>query len=384
MKRIVSFKIPGELVMGTGSIKQLSALTARFGRHALLVTDPGVIKAGLLEIVQDVLGEADVKTDVFAGVEPDPKMQIVHECADRIRSSSPDVIIGLGGGSAMDIAKTSSIVAKCGGAIENYLGIDNIPAKGFPTILIPTTAGTGSEVTPVAVLTDEVNNLKKGVVSDFLYADVALVDPNLTVSVPPHVTAYTGMDTLTHAIEAYTNKYAIALTDTLALRAVSLVGEHLRKAVMCGDAMPSREGMALASTYGGMCLGCVNTAAVHALAYPLGGTFHVPHGIANSLLLPYVMEYNLPGSIEKYVSIALALGEHVEGLSRREAAAKAVRAVRTLAEDIGIPLTLGGLNIPRKDIPAMAKAALKVTRLLRNNPRPVTEKDACEIYERAY
>lgn len=384
VKRIVSFRIPSELVMGAGSINRIASVTSQYGTRGIIVTDPGVVKAGVLDTVKTELNTEATTLKVFDGVQPDPKMEIVQECAEYINSYQTEYVIGLGGGSALDIAKVASIVARHGGEIDDYIGIDKTPGRGYPTILIPTTAGTGSEVTPVAVLTDEANNLKKGVVSDHLYADAALVDPHLTLSVPPIVTAYTGIDTLTHAIEAYTNKYSIPFVDTFALQSVHLVGKHLRRAVMCGDDISAREGMALASTYGGMCLGCVNTAAVHALAYPLGGTFHVPHGIANSLLLPYVMEFNLPSCIEKYVSIAQALGETTEGLSVREAADKAVRAVRSLAEDTRIPLSLSSLNIPKKEIPAMAKAALQVTRLLRNNPRQVTEEDVQDIYEAAY
>ncbi|MDR2788908.1 MAG: iron-containing alcohol dehydrogenase, partial [Candidatus Accumulibacter sp.] len=225
---------------------------------------------------------------------------------------------------------------------------------------------------------------KKGIVSEYLYPAAAIVDPELMVSAPPAVTAYTGMDALTHAIEAYTNRFAVAFVDALALEAIRQTGRHLRRAVACGIDLDARSGMARAATLGGMCLGSVNTAAVHALAYPLGGTFNVPHGLANTVLLPAVMEFNLPANLDKYAAIAEALGEETRGLSRREAALLAIKAVKELSADVGIPQGMRYLGIPQDAIPKMAEGAMEVTRLMNNNPRTITVKDVRQIYENAY
>jgi alcohol dehydrogenase class IV len=234
------------------------------------------------------------------------------------------------------------------------------------------------------VLSDIREHLKKGIVSEKLIPDLALVDPLLSIGLPAHVTAFTGIDALTHAIEAYTNKFAQPFIDTFALEAVRLVGANLRRAVACGEDVSAREKMALASLYGGLCLGPVNTAAVHALAYPLGGTFNVPHGVANALLLPYVMEFNLMADLPKYAAIAAALGERTEGMSLRDAAESSVGAVRRLSSDIRIASRLRDLDIPESAIDGMAEGALKVTRLLGNNPRNVMLADIKSIYRAAY
>ncbi len=384
MNRVYEFSLPQKLIMGVGATSEAGQMARCLGSKALIVSDPGIVAAGLTEKVQQLLNSAKMPSELFDGVEPEPSKEIGDTCADRVRSCGADVLIGLGGGSSLDVAKTAAIVARHGGPAEKYLGIAKVPGRGLPTLLMPTTSGTGSEVTPIAVLTDAQENLKKAIVSENLYANAAIVDPELTVTAPPSVTASTGLDTLTHAIEAYTNRFALPFVDTLALQAITLVGRHLRRAVMCGEDIGARAGMSLASTYGGMCLGPVNTAAVHALAYPLGGTYHVSHGVANSLLLPYVMEFNLPACLERYSQIAAALGERVDHLSCRDAARRAVDTVRELAEDVGVPLQIRDLDVPKTAIPDMAKAALEVTRLLKNNPRRLTEADAQRIYEEAY
>ena len=382
---LLHFRMSGRLIMGLGALEELPEAVTRLGAgQGLVVTDAGIVEAGILDEVTETLEEAGLPTATFEEVESDPRIEIVGLAARAATEAKADVIIGLGGGSSMDIAKMAAIVARHGGDARDYLGIGNTPGRGLPTVLIPTTAGTGSEVTPIAVLSDTQDHLKKGVVSDHLYADVALVDPWLAVGCPTHVTAFTGMDALTHAIEAYTNKYNQPFVDTLAVEAIRLVSANLRRAVACGDDVDARSAMALASLYGGMCLGPVNTAAVHALAYPLGGIFGVPHGVANSLLLPYVMEFNLIADLERYADIADALGERTADLSMRDAAARSVQAVRRLADDVGIAAHMRALDIPESAIDEMAEGAMKVTRLLNNNPRTMTLEDAKSIYRAAW
>ena len=385
MNRLLDFQMSGRLIMGLGALYELPAAVRRLeGSKALIVTDPGLVKAGVAGRVGEVLAGGGIEYAVFDGVEPDPRIEIVDACLGAARDSRCDVLIGLGGGSSLDIAKMVSILLTNGGQATDYVGIGRVPKRGQAKILIPTTAGTGSEVTPIAVLSDKAEHLKKGVVSEHLYADVALIDPELTVGLPPRITAYTGMDALTHAIEAYTNKYAQPFIDTFALEAIRLIGENLRRAVACGEDVTARYNMSLGSLYGGLCLGSVNTAAVHALAYPLGGTYDVPHGIANALLLPYVMRFNMISDMTKFANIAIALGEVTDGLSLREAAELAVEAVEQLCIDIGIVRRMRDLGIPEDAIDEMAEGAMKVTRLLVNNPRALRIEDVRDIYRAAW
>jgi alcohol dehydrogenase class IV len=385
MDRVLDMSMSGRLLFGRGALAGLPVALGRIGIHrALIVTDRGLVRTGIPDEVASLLDAAGVAHATFDGVEPDPRLAIVDLCLAAARASDCDGLIGLGGGSALDIAKVTSIMLTNAGTAADYVGIDRIPVPGLPKVLIPTTAGTGSEVSAIAILSDTQAHLKKGIVSPRLYADLALVDPALTVSLPPHITAYTGIDALTHAIEAYTNRFAHPLIDTLALKAIALIGEYLPRAVARGDDSEARTNMALASTLGGMCLGPVNTAAVHALAYPLGGLFNIPHGIANSLLLPYVMRYNLISSMSRFGQIAGALGVQVAGMAVRPAAEMAIDSVERLCRDIGIVSRMRDLGVPEGAIDPMAEAAMQVTRLLGNNPRVMTLEATREIYRQAY
>jgi alcohol dehydrogenase class IV len=385
MPRLLDFRMSGRLLFGAGALAQLPTAVKSLGAtRALIVTDPGLVKAGLHQRVVQVLDAAGVAHATYDQVEPDPRIAIATACLAALRASGADVLIGLGGGSALDIAKVAAVLATNGGEVKPLIGVDQVPKAGLPVIAIPTTAGTGSEVTPIAVLSDSDAHLKKGIVSPHLYPAVALVDPELALGLPARVTAFTGMDALTHAIEAYTNRFAQPFVDTFALEAVRLAATHLRRAVHVGSDIEARTGMALCSLYGGMCLGPVNTAAVHALAYPLGGTFNVPHGVANSLLLPHVMAANLPADLAKYARIAEALGERIAGLSPSEAAARSVVAVQQLAADVGIVTRMRDLGIPESALDGMADAAMQVTRLLGNNPRVLGRDDVRRIYQNAF
>jgi alcohol dehydrogenase class IV len=248
---------------------------------------------------------------------------------------------------------------------------------------MPTTAGTGSEVSPNAILLDERDKLKKGIVSPYLIADVAYVDPQLTITVPAKITAETGMDALTHCIEAYTNKFAHPAIDMYALMGIKLIAGHLLRAVKDGNDLEAREALLLGSLYGGLCLGPVNTAAVHALSYPLGGEFHISHGLSNAILLPSVMKFNRSANLKKYAEVAIACGAP-QGANDDETAQNGVDFITQLSKDCGIPTKLTEIGIPSEAVDHMAKAAMDVQRLLKNNPRPVTEADAKAIYESLY
>ena len=261
--------------------------------------------------------------------------------------------------------------------------VGNIKKREVKLITVSTTSGTGSEVTPIAVLTDLEAKLKKGVVSTHIVPDVAIVDPELTLSVPKEVTAATGMDAMTHCIEAYTNRHSHPIIDNIALEGIRLLAGNIETAVKNGNDIESRTAMALGSLYGGLCLGPVNTAAVHALAYPLGGTFKISHGVANSVLLPFVMSFNLPNCIEKYANIAKVIGIPFSD-TMREVAKNGILKIRAISERCGIPSSIRELGIPENAIDEMSEAAMKVTRLLANNPREIGLKDAEMIYKNAF
>ena len=382
---VLHFQMSRELIFGDGCVKELPKMLRKLSsKRPFIVTDPGLVKAGTSSRIAEQLQGAGWKCALYEKVASDPRIEVALDCLEAAKAFECDLCIGLGGGSSLDIAKVVAMLLRNHGDLSDYLGIDRIPQRGVPTLMIPTTAGTGSEVTPIAILSDTRERLKKGIVSDHLYPDVALIDPELTRSVPSNVTAYTGLDALTHAIEAYTNKFSQPFINTFALESIRLIGEYLRVAVEDGNDATARYHMSLASLYGGLCLGTVNTAAVHALAYPLGGMFDVPHGMANALLLPHVMEFNTLRSVEKYANVARALGMEGSDISLTEAARASSAIVRELAEELDVPLQLRNLNIPESAIEEMAKGALKVTRLLNNNPREVSLKDAVMIYTQAY
>ncbi|KUK13632.1 MAG: alcohol dehydrogenase [bacterium] len=380
-----NFNVPSTIVFGVDTVNQTGQYVRKLnGKRAFVITDPGVAKAGILEKVLRVLREDGIEAGYYDGVIPEPPENIVAEIVDKVKDGGYEVIIGLGGGSSMDTAKVVSVLVTNGGTIRDYLGIDKIPKPGLPKIMIPTTAGTGSEVTQVAIFTLVDEKVKKGVVSSYLLADVAIVDPALTYNLPPEITAATGMDALIHAIESYIARKANKFTEGLSLMAMELIARNIRTAVTDGSNTEARYNMSLGSLLAGIAFGNSSCAAVHALALALGGKFHIPHGVANTLMLPYVMEYNVVSRMEKFVKIVEALGEKVDGLSLRDAAFKAIDAMVNIARDIGVPTRLRDLNVPKEAIPEMAKAAINETRLLSQNPRVLTLKDIENIYNNAW
>jgi alcohol dehydrogenase len=383
--RITLFRTTKRIVFGIGAIEKIGAEIQQLkGKKVLVVTDPGIIQAGLLEPLTDSIKAAGLPFALFDQVEPDPRIEVVEQCAEKARAEGSDCLIGYGGGSSLDIAKVAAVKLTNPGAIEALFGIDLIPQPGVPLILVPTTAGTGSEVTPIAILSDTREKLKKGIVSPYLFPETALLDPRLTVGLPPTVTALTGLDALIHAIEAYTSVNAFDLTDHLALRAIELIADNLRGAYARGEDLEARSKMLEGSLLAGIAFANAGVTAVHAFAYPIGGEFHVAHGLANSIMLPAVMRFNLLGHLAKFADIAQALGVETEGLSDKEAALEGLEAVEDLMGDLQIPRRLRDLNIPREAIPALAQGVMKVTRLLANNPRRLALEDARRIYEEAW
>jgi alcohol dehydrogenase class IV len=371
--RVFTHHVP-PITMGCGAAEELPTILSSFGSKIFVVTDPGVAQQPFFDLLLANLHNKGFQTRLFRDVLPDPPVDVFETCAAQASEFGPACFLGIGGGSALDVTKIVAVLGKHDCSLPSLFGIDQVPGRGVPSVLASTTAGTGSEVTPIAVVSDEENQLKKGIVSDFLVANHAVVDPCLCETLPAWPTAYTGMDALTHAIEAYTNQYSVPLIDGYALEAIQLIASNLPTACHHGSDLAARYGMSRASMFGGMCLGPVNTAAVHALAYPLGGRFKVPHGVANSLLLPHVMEFNMPAVAERYQIVAETMGRG-DG--------DAVAAVEELSAEVGTNRTMAEFGVTQADLPSMAADAIQVTRLMRNNPREMSEQDALAIYQAA-
>ncbi len=380
-----SFEIKTHVLFGRGGIAGIGEVAANMGAKSfLLVADPAVAEHGLLDQARKSLKKAGLKGKEFTDVEPEPYLDNADSASDLGKEIEADLVIGIGGGSAMDTAKAASVLITNEGRAENYVGLNIVPLPGVPTIMVPTTAGTGSEVTFTAVFTNRGTKAKGGINSEFMYPDIALLDPDLTASLPPDVTAATGMDALTHAVESVTSRSSTVFTEALALTAVRLIAGNLRRAVFRGEDMEAREKMLLGSLFGGLALANAGVGACHALAYPLGGHYRVPHGLANAILIPYVMEFNLPAAEREFALIAESMGQATAGLSKAAAGAMAVEEVRALARDINIPQSLAQLDIPQSDVPRLIEGALQVTRPVENNPRLLEEREAQEIYDRAF
>lgn len=381
-QRLISMINVGRLTFGPGAVEACTTdLIARKARSVFLVTtEPTLFLCDPL--VKD-LQTAGVKVTLWYDLVGEPTLKEFADALQAARACEADAIVGLGGGSAMDVAKLVAALADGKQDILEVLGTDLLAGRALWLACIPTTAGTGSEVTPIAILGDEDEDLKKGVVSPYLVPDAAYLDPALTLTMPASVTAATGLDALTHCIEAYANRFSHPLIDVYALGGIRLIAENIEQACTHGDDLAARSAMMIASYYGGLCLGPVNTAAVHALAYPLGGEFHIAHGVANALLLPHVLRFNIEEAPERYAAIARALGVDCTGDAATDAL-QGVERVIALADACGIKRRLSDFGIERHAIPRMATAAMKVTRLLERNPRPLTEADVRAIFEAAW
>jgi alcohol dehydrogenase len=382
--QVVTFRIPAQITFGPGAAETVGAEAKRLGgSHAFLVVDPVLLKLGAADVVVKALDREGLSVTTYAEIEIEPSADAVAKALQAARAARCDVLVALGGGSALDIGKVVAVLLGGQARLEDYLGIGLVPRRGVPALLLPTTAGTGAEITPNALFYIPAKRVKEAVVSPYIIPDVAIVDPLLTLSAPPAVTAATGVDALCHAVEAYTSVNASPLTDLYALDAVRLIGVHLRTAVKQGADVPARDAMARASFMAGVAIGNAGTNAVHALAYPLQGQHRVTHGVANSLLLPYVLDFNTAANLEKFGRVAEALGESIAGLPAEAAAKRAAQAARRLSQDVGIPARMREVGIRPEHVDDLVEAAMKVTRLLNNNPRPVRPEDARAIYQAA-
>ncbi len=372
-------------VFGQGASEQLGQEVLLLGtKKVLVVIDPQVRSAEVADPALKSLQQAGVKYVIYDRITREPEPAEADDAATLGREFGAQAVVGIGGGSALDLAKAAGVLMTNLGPATEYVGLELIKKPGKPVICLPTTAGTGSEVTFTAVFTRRADGFKGGINGRMLYPHTAILDPLLTVSCPAYITAITGMDALTHAMEAYTSRAATPLSDLNALKAIELIGDNLRQAVAHGENLAAREGMMLGAYLAGLALAQAGVGAVHAMAYPLGAFFDIPHGEANAVLLPYVLEFNLMACPDRFAEMAYALAELPDDLSTREAAEACVQEVYELSDDVGIPASLDALDVPRERVPEMAAKAMTVARPIANNPRKVTAADLELVYQRAF
>ncbi|UJJ30063.1 iron-containing alcohol dehydrogenase [Halopseudomonas maritima] len=383
-----SFATTAQILCESGSAAQLGELCKlRDAHRVLIVTDPGITKIGLLNDVLPTLAKAQVAAEVFDQVEADPPESVVLAAVEQAKAMQAELIIGFGGGSSMDVAKLVALLAhpNCTQSLQDIYGVGNARGQRLPLIQVPTTAGTGSEVTQIAIITTGATT-KMGVVSPILLPDLALLDADLTLGLPAHVTAATGIDAMVHAIEAYTSKLKKnPLSDMLAREALRLLAGNLDAVVQDGQNREARQAMLLGALLAGQAFANAPVAAVHALAYPLGGHFHIPHGLSNALVLPTVIEFNAPAAAPLYAELApLIVGPDLVPGDADSLTEQLVRALGDLSPRCGLPSRLRDAGVPKDALEMLAKDAMLQQRLLANNPREVTEADALAIYNLAY
>lgn len=372
---------PKSIVFGKDVINTLpEAVEIKQSHRVLCVVATPLLKAmeSVVQAIQEQGKTVNVLEYNYVG---EPTFKQVNSLLEVSEAFRPDCIIGVGGGSVLDCAKLLAALTNNPQTLTDVSGIGLLNGRNIALICVPTTSGTGSEVSPNAILLNEETAAKVGIISPFLVPDACYLDPVLTISLPPKLTAETGIDALSHCIEAFTNKFAHPMVDVYALKGIKLIAENLKQACVNGSDIEARAAVLLGAMYGGLCLGPVNTAAVHALSYGLGGKFHVPHGLANAVLMPEVLRFNMSANPERHAEMARALGVTVTGDASAVALAGIAR-IEQLGKDCGIPQRLTDIGITKADIPELAAIAMKVTRLLKNNPRTVTEADAIGIYEK--
>ncbi len=378
--------VAGRISFGPGVSGKVGELARSLDvKRAVLVTDETMEGLGISERIAGTMEKEGIETCIFAGVEPEPSVETTDAVAMLARENDCQLVVGLGGGSCMDVAKAVSVLITNEGSASLYQGLGLVKKPGVPKIMIPTTSGTGSEVTFTAVLIRKSDGFKGGINDNRLYPDFSLLDPELAMSMPPKVTASTGMDALTHAIEAFTSRAASPMSDLFAREAIEKIGRWLRVATWNGSNLEARSEMMLASLYGGFALANAGVGACHSLAYPLGSMFGVGHGVANALLVPYVCRHNALAAPERYYEVAELLDFAPEGLPLREGALDCAEALHELVEDLDLPSKLKALKVGIKPehFEEMAVKALAVARPMENNPRPMSKEACVEIYREA-
>ena len=379
--------IPPTVITGIGTAEQAGEQAKRLDAHtSLVVTDIGIVKLGFADELVNQLRRVGIGASIFSDVTPDPTLQNVNDGLEQYRGEGCDLIISIGGGSAIDCGKAIAIKLTNDGELADFMGVDKIPNPGDPLIAIPTTGGTGSECTKVTVITDTERNVKMMLSSPCLMARIAIVDPLLSLTTPPHLTSAVGVDALTHAIEAYISKRAQPITDALALKAIRMISGSLRQAWADGENIKARTEMMIAASIAGMAFSNSSVALVHGMSRPIGAYFHVHHGLSNAVLLLDVMEYSVVGAPERFADIARAMGEPVSGLSPIHQADAAITSVERLVNDLQMP-RLGEIGIDRDEFEAasdqMALDALS-SGSPANNPRLPTKEEIVALYHRCF
>jgi alcohol dehydrogenase class IV len=381
-----TFQSPSNLLFEAGASRKIAELVEQYGAsRIMLVTDKGVRAAGLTGDAEAALSAARISVTIFDGVVADPPSQVIESAAALCRDQKIELVLSVGGGSALDTAKLVAYLAKSPDRLDDIYGVGLAKGQRLPLILVPTTAGTGSEVTPIAIVTTPTSE-KKGVVSPRLIPDWAVLDPELTLGLPSHVTAATGIDAMVHAIEAYTSKVKKnPMSDQLARQALALLSANIRRVFKDGRDLEARSQMLLGSMLAGMAFANAPVAAVHALAYPIGAIFHVPHGLSNALVLPHVLEFNLPAAEALYAELAgIIIRPGLQATSSRDRARAFIDEMISIGQDCAVPASLSVVGITRDDLKKLSEDAMKQTRLLVNNPRQLTLEDAYAIYSAAY
>lgn len=382
-EQVYGYFMPTVNLMGAGAAKKVGEQVKSLGgKHALIVTDVVLNKMGMADTIKSYIEAEGIKVTVYDGAEPNPTDKNVHDGVKVLQDNGCDVIISLGGGSPHDCAKGVGIVAANGGNIREYEGVDKSTKPMVPLIAVNTTAGTASEMTRFCIITDTDRHVKMAIVDWRCTPNVAINDPLMMMAKPPALTAATGMDALTHAVEAYVSVAATPVTDSAALMAIKLISENLRTAVANGSNFEARDAMAYAEFLAGMAFNNASLGYVHAMAHQLGGLYNLPHGVCNAILLPHVCKYNLIATPKRFAEIAAAMGENIDGLAVRDAADVAIASIEQLSADIGIPAGLNGLGVQEKDIQLMAENAMKDACSL-TNPRLATLEDIMQVYRSA-
>ena len=385
MNQTYQFKAPSVIVNGPGAAKEVGSFAKGFGKKALIVTDNLLEKIGLLKDIKGSLEAAGVSFALYDKVVSEPSMEYTEEGLKAFKEAQADLLIAVGGGSPIDAAKAISALARNPGKMSDFMGANKIPQMGAPLIAIPTTAGTGSEVTQFTIITDTVKNVKMLIGSPHIMPRVALVDPLMTLQMPQGITAATGLDALTHAIEAYVSAKAHQITDTLGLQAIRLIAGNLRQAWSDGGNVEARTNMMTGALMAGLSFSNASVALVHGMARPIGAYFHVAHGVSNAALLPTVIEFSIPGNPRRYADIAEAMGEVTTGLSLLDAAYLAAKATKRLNDDLKVP-TLKGLGVEEKKLESVV-SQMAVDAIASgspgNNPRKPTKEEIVELYRKA-
>lgn len=373
-----------KVIGGTGSIQQIADIVESFqAKKTVIITDSGVFNAGLIDKPKSILENNGIEVHIIHDTPPEPPLNKVQEIYQVAKALNSQVIIGIGGGSAMDTAKLVAIALNNNVELQDVVdGKAQFEYRGIPTIMIPTTSGTGSEATPNSIVLIPERELKVGVVDEKMLPNCVILDPQMTVDLPPHITANTGIDALCHAIECYISKKASPFSDTFALKAIELIVGNIRTAYHDGKNLKARENMLLGSYFGGASIATSSTVAVHALSYPLGGKYHIPHGLSNAILLPDVMKFNLDACEEKFATVAKAMKLDVYGLTQRQAAEKMIDELYALIKELNIKCDLRAIGITENILDELADSALTVKRLLDNNPKVMTKSDIVEIYKK--